>query len=127
MKRVRIHKPGGWEKLAIEDAPDPRARPGEVRVAVDFPKVHLRPGQSVEAVITSGTAPRDARSIPHSAVVYVDGKATVFIAEGDTRVRAAPVRLGASDGSSHEILDGGEAGQLVATSGVFALKSELFR
>ncbi len=106
---------------------DPVSRSTAVRVAVDFPKVHLRPGQSVEAVITSGTAPRDALLLPHAAVVYVDGKATVFVAESDTRVRAVPVRLGASDGTRHEILEGVEASQRVATSGVFALKSELFR
>ena len=35
MKRVRIHKAGGWDRLVIEDAPDPRARAGEVRVAVE--------------------------------------------------------------------------------------------
>ncbi len=106
---------------------DPVSRSTDVRVAVDFPKVHLRPGQSVEAVITSGTAPRDALLVPHSAIVYVDGKATVFVAESDTRVRAAAVHLGASDGTRHEVLEGVEAGQLVATAGVFALKSELFR
>ena len=103
------------------------SRSTEVRVAVDFPKVHLRPGQSVEAVITSGTSPRDALLLPHSAIVHVDGKPTVFVAESESRVRAAAVRLGASDGTRHEILEGVEAGQLVATAGVFALKSELFR
>jgi len=103
------------------------SRSTEVRVAVDFPKVHLRPGQSVEAVITSGTSPRDALLLPHSAIVHVDGKPTVFVADSETRVRAAAVRLGASDGTRHEILEGVEAGQLVATAGVFALKSELFR
>lgn len=106
---------------------DLRSRSADVRIAVDNPKVHLRPGQSVEAVITSGTAPREALLVPHDAIAYFDGRATVFVAEGETRVRAVNVRLGASDGSRHEVLEGVEAGQLVASSGVFAFKSELFR
>src|SRR5215217_4694209 len=35
MKRVRIHKAGGYERLAIEQAPDPSVRAGEVRIAVE--------------------------------------------------------------------------------------------
>jgi len=106
---------------------DPATRSTEVRVAVDHPKVHLRPGQSVHAVIVGGAAERNAVLVPHSSVVYVDGKPTVFVGDGPTRVRATPVRLGASDGARHEVLEGVEAGQEVAVSGVFALKSELFR
>lgn len=103
------------------------SRSTDVRIAVDEPKVHLRPGQSVEATITSGSVEREALLVPHAAVVYVDGKATVFVAEGEGRVRATPVQLGASDGTRHEVLEGVEVGQQVASAGVFALKSELFR
>jgi len=108
---------------------DPRTRSTDVRIAVDHPKVHLRPGQSVEATIVGETRPRDALLIPHSSVVYVDGKVTVFVAENgdETRVRATNIRLGASDGTQHEVLEGLTPGQLVASGGVFALKSELFR
>lgn len=106
---------------------NPVSRSTDVRIAVDNPKVHLRPGQAVEAIITSGVAPREALLIPHAGVVYIDGKPTVFVAEGEGRVRATPVRLGASDGTRHEVIEGVEPGQLVASAGVFALKSELFR
>ena len=103
------------------------SRSTAVRFTVDDQKVHLRPGQSVEAAITSGESHRDAVLVPDAAIVYVDGKATVFVAEAETRVHAVSVRLGSSDGSRHEILEGVEPGQLVASAGVFALKSELFR
>ncbi len=106
---------------------DPATRSAEVRLAVDFPKFHLRPGQSVHATITSASVQREALLVPHTAVVFVDGKATVFVADDDTHVRAAPVTLGASDGTHHEVLEGVSPGQRVATGGVFALKSELFR
>jgi membrane fusion protein, heavy metal efflux system len=106
---------------------DPVSRSTDVRVTVDDPLVRVRPGQSVEAVITSGTAPREAVLVPHDAIVYVDGKATVFVADDETHVRAVTVQLGASDGKRHEVTAGLEPGRLVASSGVFALKSELYR
>lgn len=106
---------------------DPVSRSTQVRIAVDNPKVHLRPGQAVEATITSASVEREALLVPHASVVYVDGKATVFVAESDTRVRAAAVRLGASDGSRHEVVEGLKAGDQVASAGVFTLKSELYR
>src|SRR5262249_38820783 len=106
---------------------DPVSRSTDVRITVDNPKVHLRPGQSVEATITSGGVDREALLVPHAAVVYVDGRATVFVVEGASRVRATAVRLGASDGTCHEVLEGLRADQEVVNAGVFALKSELFR
>ena len=72
--------------------------------------VHLRVGQSVEATITSGATEREAVLVPHSAVVYVDGKPTVFVAEGDTRVRPSPCAsarpTGRSTRSSKGVSDG---------------------
>jgi membrane fusion protein, heavy metal efflux system len=106
---------------------NPSTRSTAVRVAVDHPKHHLRVGQSVHATITTGTSERDAILVPQTAVIYVDGKPTVFIADGDTSAHAVQVRLGAVDGTRQEILDGVAPGQLVASSGIFALKSELFR
>lgn len=46
---------------------DPVSRSTGVRIAVDNPKVHLRPGQSVEATITSGSVEREALLVPHEA------------------------------------------------------------
>ncbi|MBX3264335.1 MAG: efflux RND transporter periplasmic adaptor subunit [Labilithrix sp.] len=106
---------------------DPATRSTQVRVTVDHPKYHLRVGQSVQATIRSAAAEREALLVPQSAVIFVDGSPTVFVAEGETRARAVTVRLGGNDGTRHEILEGVEAGQLVASAGVFALKSELFR
>jgi cobalt-zinc-cadmium efflux system membrane fusion protein len=106
---------------------DPATRSTQVRITIDNPKYHLRVGQSVQATIRSAAAEREALLIPQSSVIYVDGKPTVFIAEGETRARAVTVRLSGTDGTHHEVVEGVEPGQLVASSGVFALKSELFR
>src|SRR6186713_2589884 len=34
MQKVVVHRPGGADRLVIEDAPDPRPQPGEVCVTV---------------------------------------------------------------------------------------------
>lgn len=106
---------------------DPSTRSTQVRVAIDNPSVHLRPGQSVHATITSGTRTDDALLIPRDAVVYVDGQATVFVAETDTKVRPITVQLGGENQTVYEVVKGLQAGQRVAVAGVFALKSELYR
>ncbi|MBX3233441.1 MAG: efflux RND transporter periplasmic adaptor subunit [Labilithrix sp.] len=106
---------------------DPATRSTEVRVTIEKPRYHLRVGQSVEAVVTTGLTERQAVLIPAEAVIYVDGKPTVFVGAGHGRARAATVRLGGTDGTRHEVIEGVKAGDQVACAGVFALKSELFR
>ena len=109
---------------------DPDTKSIAVRVAADHPQDRLRVGQAVQATITSREAEREGLLIPRTAVLYVDGKPTVFLADGDaqsTRVRAIPVRIGGKNGVRYEVLEGLRAGQFVASAGVFALKSELFR
>ena len=106
---------------------DPTTRRTAVRVTVDHPKHHLRVGQSVHATIRSAAAEREALLIPQTSVIHVDGKPSVFIAEGENGAKAVVVRLGGTDGTRVEVLEGVEPGQLVASAGVFALKSELFR
>ena len=106
---------------------DPATRSTDVRVTVERPRFHLRVGQSVEATITNGLTEREATLIPSTSIIYVDGKPTVFVSEGADRARAIAVRLGGSDGTRHEVVEGVQPGQSVASNGVFALKSELFR
>lgn len=106
---------------------DPATRSTDVRVTVEKPRFHLRVGQSVEATITNGLTERDAILIPTASVIYVDGKPTVFVSDGQNRARAIAVRVGGTDGTCYEVLEGVQPGQTVASAGVFALKSELFR
>jgi len=106
---------------------DPTTRSTDVRITVDAPPYHLRPGQAVNATLKTNGSGREVLLVPHESVAYVDGKPTVFVAESELRMRPVPVRLGASDGARHEVIEGLEAGQNVAKGGVFAIKSELFR
>lgn len=106
---------------------DLATRSTEVRVEVDNSSRLLRPGQSVSAMIRASGPERVVPSIPQSAITYVDGKPTVFVAESDTRVVPTPITLGGTDGKRQEALEGLREGQRVVVEGVFALKSELFR
>ncbi len=106
---------------------DLNTRSAGVRVEVDNRARGLRPGQSVSALIRASGPAREGLVVPLSAVTFVDGKSTVFVAESDTRVVPTEVELGAADGKSQEVLGGLREGQSVVAEGVFSLKSELFR
>ncbi len=99
----------------------------DVRVYIHNEARALRAGQSVRASVNASGPARTSVVLPREAVSYVDGKPTVFLRDSDVRFRAVSVRLGVSDGKSHEVLDGVAESDQVVTAGVFALKSELFR
>jgi len=108
---------------------DQETHSAKVRIEVENKDRKLRVGQAVQATIhTSGggeLAPRPI--VPTSAITFVDGKPTVFVAAGPNAVRVATVQLGANDDDETEILVGLTATDQVVTEGAFALKSELFR
>jgi membrane fusion protein, heavy metal efflux system len=107
---------------------DPLARTAELRVEIDNHDRKLRPGQSLTARIqATGSGVGPVRVIPASAVTYVDGKSTVFVAEAPNVVTVRTVELGQSNDREQQVLSGLEVGERVVSEGVFALKSELFR
>lgn len=107
---------------------DPATRTAVVRVEADNRSRKLRPGQAVTARIhLSNSDSKPVAVIPNSAVTYVDGKPTVFVAETELRLVATPVELGESDGTDLQIVSGLETGKSIVVDGVFGLKSELFR
>jgi cobalt-zinc-cadmium efflux system membrane fusion protein len=120
------------EVAHVGEVIDPETRTADVRVKVDNARDAggarvLRPGQSVVARIRPAALARESITVPESAITFVDGRATVFVAESETRVAVRPVELGRTDGERREIAGGPTAGQRVVSEGVFALKSELFR
>jgi cobalt-zinc-cadmium efflux system membrane fusion protein len=106
---------------------DLSTRTADVRVEIDNTGHVLRVGQSVFATIDASGPAHEALMVKRDAVVFVDGKPTVFRAESDTRVVPVPVRLGTSNETDMEILEGVGEADTVVTSGAFYLKSELFR
>jgi membrane fusion protein, heavy metal efflux system len=104
-----------------------QTRTAEIRVTVDNHERLLRPGQSVTARVRAAGRTREALLVPIGATTFIDGKATVFVADGDTRAVPTEVTLGATDGVSVEVRSGLAEGQIVLADGVSALKNELFR
>jgi cobalt-zinc-cadmium efflux system membrane fusion protein len=111
----------------VGDVIDLETRSSEVRVVVENLDRALRPGQSVLAKIHTQTTAAPVLLLPREAVTSVDGKQTVFVAHDATSVEPRTVVIGARDGAHVEVTSGLTAGEKVATKGVFALKSEIFR
>jgi cobalt-zinc-cadmium efflux system membrane fusion protein len=107
---------------------DPETNAAYVRVEIDNKDGHLRAGQAVNARIhASARGEQESTLVPTTAITFVDGKPTVFIATGEGSVRVANVETGFTDGPQTEVTSGVKAGDSVVSDGVFALKSELFR
>ncbi len=111
----------------VGDVIDLETRTAPVRVEVDHPEVPLRPGQSVLAKIHTSAPVATSIVVPRGAVTSVDGKPTVFVAHDALSVEPRAVELGGQDGDRVEILSGLSVTDRIVTSGVFALKSEIFR
>lgn len=102
-------------------------RSADVRVVVDNPDEKLRIGQSVLARIHTQTPAEPTIVIPRDAVTTVDGEPTVFVMHDEGSVEPRAIAIGSRDASRVEVASGLSAGEKIAVSGVFALKSEVFR
>lgn len=112
----------------VGPAIDPRTRSAPVRVEIVNRAHRLRVGQAVRArIYTSPAAGRKVTVVPTASVTLFDNKPTVFRKIGEHAVVAVPIDLGYSNGPETEIRRGIAPGDEVVSSGVFALKSELFR
>jgi multidrug efflux pump subunit AcrA (membrane-fusion protein) len=65
--------------------------------------------------------------VPIAALTSVDGKPTVFVSHDETSVEPRTVVLGPRDSTNAVVASGLQKGERVVVSGVFALKSEVFR
>jgi multidrug efflux pump subunit AcrA (membrane-fusion protein) len=81
----------------------------------------------VIATIHTSARIEPALVLPREAVTSVDGKWTVFVAHDETSVEPRSIELGRQDGDQVEIANGLKEGERVVVTGVFALKSEIFR
>jgi cobalt-zinc-cadmium efflux system membrane fusion protein len=130
---VEFHAPG-LSKVGVTgrvahvgDEIEIETRTATVRVIVEQPAVPLRPGQSVSAEISTTAKHEQSLVLSREAITSVDGKPTVFVAHDELAVEPRAVELGRQDGKQVEIVKGLTQGERVVVSGVFALKSEIFR
>jgi len=85
---------------------------------------HYKPGMFVWVDLPQGKI-RDTLSVPTSAVMRHEGKAFVFVADGNGRFRRQTIEIGVESGEYAEVVSGLTAGQEVVSKGAFVLKSEL--
>ncbi|HTU62905.1 MAG TPA: efflux RND transporter periplasmic adaptor subunit [Polyangiales bacterium] len=98
------------------------SRTGRVRLSADNPVRALRPGQLVIVKFESDAGQR--LQVPVSSILYTGPRRLVFVREGDDMFRPQEVRVGRQVPGMVEVVDGLQAGQVVATSGTFMLAAE---
>ena len=95
----------------------------KVRVVLNNPSGHLRPGMFATAQLR-GSAQGSVLTVPTEAVIKTGTRSIVILAEDATHFRPAVVRVGAEHGGRSEILSGLQVGQNIVASGQFLIDSE---
>ncbi|GFO63550.1 efflux RND transporter periplasmic adaptor subunit [Geomonas paludis] len=109
----------------LADVVDQATRTIKARVEVANPGRKLKPEMfaTVELATAADAAP--VLAVPEEAVVELEGKKLVFVAEGDAAFEARKVELGRTSGGLVEVVSGLKEGERLAVKGGFVLKSEL--
>jgi RND family efflux transporter MFP subunit len=110
--------------LLVGDVLDEKTRTVTGRVEVANPAGRLKAGMFVEAVLENGVA-RTTLAVPEAAVQDDDGRSIVFVLTGERSFSRREIETGERLGGQVEVLTGLVAGETVATSGSFLLKSEM--
>jgi Cu(I)/Ag(I) efflux system membrane fusion protein len=95
----------------------------KVRVVVDNPRKHLRPGMFA-TVHFHGAALEQVLTVPSEAVIRAGTRSVIIVADDGIHFRPVPVQVGAEQGGRSEILEGLSLGQSVVASGQFLIDSE---
>jgi cobalt-zinc-cadmium efflux system membrane fusion protein len=111
---------------AIADMVNPKTRRITVRAVVPNTDGRLKP--EMFATLALGDAePAMAVVVPSSAVQSVDGQTVVFVAGEDDTFSPRQVVVGRTINDRVQVLSGLAAGESVAATGSFVLKSEMLR
>jgi cobalt-zinc-cadmium efflux system membrane fusion protein len=105
---------------------DATTRTAKARVALANPGGHLRANMFARAEIALGGA-RPTVMVPAVAIQRAKGVALVFVRLAPDQFEARRVKLGVTQGDQVEIVEGVAAGDEVATTGSFLLKTETLK
>ena len=111
---------------SLEGSIDEATRTLRVRLSVNNPNLALRPGMFVSARVATGLR-REALVVSEGAVQDLGQQKVMFVAISDTTFVARPVTVESLGGSLVEVLAGIRAGERVAVSGAFLLKSQALK
>lgn len=116
-----IEEPIEGTITVVSPALDPNSTTVEVWLEAKNPKHALKPGTSVQLVLTAQTV-KDALVVPASSVVTVpDGKVAVMLAGSDGRAHQKAVKVGIRNGDDVQILDGVSESDKVVSGGAYGL------
>jgi cobalt-zinc-cadmium efflux system membrane fusion protein len=110
----------------IADVVNPKTRRITVRSTVPNPDGRLKPEMFATVALGEGE-PRPMVVVPTAAVQVIDGRSAVFVAAPGGRFSLRTVELGAEADSLIEVKSGLTAGERIAVTGSFVLKSELLK
>lgn len=136
---VRVHEGAGAEVrldaypevafpgkvITIGRQVEPVARAVLARITIDDQEARLKIGLfgTVVVIIPDPASMAPVPVVPTVAVTKIDDKPVVFVEVGQRVFEARTVELGHSTGGKVEIIKGLNAGDRVATAGLFTLKS----
>jgi cobalt-zinc-cadmium efflux system membrane fusion protein len=110
----------------VGDVINPKTRRVTVRCGVPNADGRLKPEMFVTASLGE-SEPRPIVAVPSQAVHEVDQKTVVFVVDAGGAFRRREVSVGSDVNGMIEIRAGLKAGERVATTGSFLLKSELLK
>ena len=102
---------------------DESTRTARARVVLENEDGALKPGMFVTGLVEMG-ATKVPIGVPRSAVIEFRGDTVVFVKTAKGFV-PRPVKLGRSDGTWHEVVEGLEPGEVYVKKGALTLKAEL--
>jgi cobalt-zinc-cadmium efflux system membrane fusion protein len=105
---------------------NPKTRRVTVRSLLSNADGRLKPEMFATVVIRE-SEPRELLAVPSRAVQTIDGRSTVFVADGAGRFRPCPVELGPEIDGIVEVRAGLAASDRIVAGGSFVLKSELLK
>jgi RND family efflux transporter MFP subunit len=98
---------------------DERTNTFDVEILIENPNLVLKAGLTGRVRITSDTIP-NAVLIPQSAVLYKEKRREVFIADSNNRAQPRVIKLGLTEGSQIQVIEGLTPGdRLIVTGGQY--------
>jgi cobalt-zinc-cadmium efflux system membrane fusion protein len=110
----------------VGDTVNPKTRRVTVRCTVKNGDGRLKPHMYATAMIREGE-PQPVVVVPQGAIQTIDGQPTVFVADADGRFRPRAIDTGQEAGGMVDVRSGLGAGERIAITGSFVLKSELLK
>lgn len=108
---------------AIGDIVDPNTRTIKVRAWVGNEDHKLKPEMFARLNIDLGNG-TSFIAVPKEAVLEIDGKEYVYVAEGEGRYVKRPVKIGTATGELVRVLEGLTPGERIVTKGAILLKAQ---